>query len=226
MIPGHLIDAVVRHSKAGRHAALFVRHAEREPVLDLRYHEAARLTPRGHQQAREAGALLAKASAHVRVHHSPVERCGETARGLVAGVLEAGGKAELVCEVPALASPFVLNREKLDDIFVAAARQHQGTGFSGFLREWFDGKFPADVIMPRAPAALSQVAAVLEHLNTKDALHVFVSHDWNILLVREEIAGHRIEDGWPHYLDGFALTLDGDDLVVETESRQGRRRRP
>lgn len=224
MIPGHLIEAVKRHAREGRPAALFVRHAEREPVHDLRRHELALLTPRGHEQAREAGALLAKAASYVRVHHSPVERCGETARGLVAGIIDAGSRAELVCEVPALASPFVLDRARLDDIFVAQ------TSFHGFLRDWFDGKFPSDILMPRGPAALSQVAAVLAHLNDdagafrKDALHVFVSHDWNILLVREEMVGHRIEDGWPHYLDGFALAVDGDELVIETESRKGRRK--
>lgn len=218
MIPGHLIEAVARLSKERRPAALFVRHAEREPVLDLRNHEAARLTPKGHEQAREAGALLAKASSYVRVHHSPVERCGETARGLVDGVIAAGARAELICEVPALASPFVLDRNRLDDIFVSS------TSFHGFLRDWFDGKFPSDILMPRGPAALSQVKAVLEHLTHPEALHVFVSHDWNILLVREEMVGHRIEDGWPHYLDGFALTVDGDELVIQTESRTGRRK--
>lgn len=195
-----------------------MRHAEREPVHDLRRHELALLTPRGHEQAREAGALLAAAAPYVRVHHSPVERCGETARGLVEGIKKAGSRAELVCEVPALASPFVLDRSRVDELFI------QQTSFHGFLRDWFDGKFPSDVLMPRGPAALSQVAAVLEHLTHKDALHVFVSHDWNILLVREELVGHRIEDGWPQYLDGFALAIEGDELVIETESRKGRRK--
>lgn len=224
MIPAHLIDAVVRHTRAGRPAALFVRHAEREPVHELRHHERARLTQRGHRQAHEAGGLLARASAYVRIHHSPVERCGETARGLVEGVLAAGGHAELVCEVKALASPFVLDPERA---FALAAELDT---FPRFLRDWFDGKLPADVLMPRREAALGQVAAVLEHLAgagglRTDALHVFVSHDWNILLVREEMLGHRLEEGWPHFLDGFALSVDGDDVVIETEGRVSRRAR-
>lgn len=225
MIPAHLIAAVARHAREGRPSALFVRHAEREAVHELRHHELARLTPRGHGQAREAGGLLAGASAYVRVHHSPVERCGETARGLVEGVLAAGGRAELVCEVQALASPFVLDPERA---FALAAKLDT---FPRFLRDWFDGKLPPDVLMPRRDAAIAQVAAVLEHIDDgvgvprKDALHVFVSHDWNILLVREEMLGHRLEEGWPHYLDGFALSVDGDDVVIETEGRTGRRSR-
>ena len=217
MIPAHLIETVVRHAKAGRPAALFVRHAEREAVLDLRHHEAARLTAKGHAQAREAGALLAAASTYVRVHHSTVERCGETARGLVEGVVAAGGRAELIAELPALASPFVLDPERL---FALA-----GSAFPTFLRDWFDGKFPVDVVMPRGAAALGQLSAVLEHLNDRAALHVFVSHDWNILLVQEEILGQPLEERWPHFLDGFALAIDGDDVVVEGEKHTGRRKR-
>jgi broad specificity phosphatase PhoE len=225
VIPAHLIDAVARHARAGRPAALVVRHAEREPVHDLRNHEAARLTLRGHAQARKAGALLARASSYVRVHHSPVERCGETARGLVDGVRSAGARAELICEVSALASPFVLDTERM--LQLAAGVET----FPRFLREWFDGKLPIDVLMPRRDAAHAQLAAVLEHLDDSgtlrtDALHIFVSHDWNILLVREEILGHRLEESWPHYLDGFAFSVDGDDMVIEAGERSSRRARP
>ena len=168
--------------------------------------------------------MLARASPYVRVHHSPVERCGETARGLVEGVSQAGGRAELVSEVKALASPFVLDPEKM---FALASTLDT---FPRFLRAWFDGKLPPDVLMPRRAAAIAQVAAVLEHLDDQgtlrtDALHVFVSHDWNILLVREEMLGHKLEDGWPHYLDGFALSVEGDDVVIEMEGRLGRRAR-
>jgi broad specificity phosphatase PhoE len=215
-IPAHLLAAARRHAHAGRATALVVRHAERHPVVDLHTHEEVLLTERGHAQALEAGALLADIADHVRVRHSPVRRCGQTAEGLVAGAREAGVRAELLSSVALLGSPFVLDRERA----YALVRQIG----AGFIRDWFDGKLPHDVFEPRAVAVEKQLAAVVEHL-MEPAFHVFVSHDWNIALVREEVLGVSPETRWPAFLDGIAIALDGDDVIVELDGIVVRRPR-
>src|SRR5687767_3862842 len=105
MVPSTLLDAWSRHAKAGRRAALFLRHAEREPVVDLRTHERARITEPGRIAAHASGKRLAEIAQHIRVHHSPIERCGETARAIVDGAREAGAKADVVCALEGLGSP-------------------------------------------------------------------------------------------------------------------------
>ena len=205
---------------------MFVRHAEREPVLDLRTHERARLTPQGHADAKESGALLAKLSSYVRVHHSPVERCGETARGLVEGAAAAGARAEVIRELQALGSPFIVNPERVSEL-IGPGEAKGRINFKQFMRDWFDGRHPPEILMARGPAAVTQLGCVVEHLGTaqEDGVHVFVSHDWNIMLVREEVLGIKLEDKWPHYLDGFVVALDGDELVIDSEGVEGRWKR-
>lgn len=218
-IPAHLFQVIAAHRRAGRRAGLVVRHAERHPVLDLRTHEDVLLTDNGHAQALAAGKLLAGLARHVRLHHSPVERCAQTARGLVAGAREAGAHAEVVGPLPLLASPFIRD----------AARAWELVGKMGprFIREWFDGRLPPDVFEPRTSAAHTQVdvvRGVLEETES-DVLNICVSHDWNIALVREEVLGVRPEQRWPGFLDGIGVAIDEDQVIVELEGTSGRLRR-
>ncbi|HEY4220315.1 MAG TPA: histidine phosphatase family protein [Myxococcota bacterium] len=215
-IPKHLTEAAARHRTAGRRAGIVVRHAERFHVDDLRTHESVLLTERGHAQARDGGALLHALGEPLTIFHSPVERCAETARGLVAGVVEAGGHATLAGPLLALYSTFILDKHK-------AWETVQQLGHS-FIRDWFDDKLPPDVFEPRARAAQGQLDA-LAHALIEQPACVFVSHDWNIALVREDVLAFSPEHGWPGFLDGYVVALDGDDIVVEYDGRVGRRRR-
>ncbi|OGQ17863.1 MAG: hypothetical protein A2138_06660 [Deltaproteobacteria bacterium RBG_16_71_12] len=215
--PEHLLDAWRAARVARRRAALLVRHAERGPVKSLATHEDVRLTERGHRQAHEAGRQIAAHASSVTLHHSPVERCGETARGIAAGALEAGAAARVEGTVATLGNPFVKDRTR------AWALVHE-IG-PRFIREWFDGKLPADVFEPRAAAAHAQLAAVDGALATqRDALatHVLVTHDWNLALVREELLGITPERAWPDFLDGVVVSVDGDELLIEAHGRVGR----
>lgn len=221
-IPVHLLRSVARLRQTGARAALVVRHAERHPVIDLRNHEEVLLTERGHVQAEKCGTLLAPLAARLRVLHSPVERCAQTARGIVAGARGAGSDAEVVCAVEELASPFVKDKTRAWDLVTA-------TG-PGFIREWFDGRMPPDVFEPRAQAARGQLDVVSRWLTQHterepDTLVVFVSHDWNIAIVREELLGVTPETVWPGYLDGVVVSVDERDIVVELDGRVGRRPR-
>ncbi len=218
-IPRHLLDAALRHRRAGRRTGLIVRHAERYRVLDLATHESVLLTERGHEQAREAGAQLAGAALPLQVWHSPVERCAETARGLVAGAVGSGTRAELLRAVPELYAPFIKDRLRAWQIVTRVG--------PGFIRDWFDGKLPADVFEPRASASQGQLDVVAAHMEQapEGALVVFVSHDWNLALVREEVLGITPERAWPDFLDGVVVALDGDEIAVEHDGRVGLRPR-
>lgn len=218
-IPAYLLTSVERHRQRGGRAALVVRHAERHPVLDLRTHEEVLLTDRGHAQAVEGGRLLARLSSHVRVLHSPVERCAQTARGLVEGARGAGAEAAVVCALEELGSPFVKDKKRAWEIVTSAGPR--------FIREWFDGRMPEDVFEPRASAARGQLDVVARWVEQHEprTLVVFVSHDWNIAIVREELLGVTPERTWPGYLDGVTVAVDEREVVVELDGRVGRRPR-
>lgn len=216
-LPQHLLDAWRSARDARRRTAFLVRHAERDAVKSLATHEQVRLTERGHRQAHDAGRQLAALSSSLRLHHSPVERCAETARGIAAGAIEAGALAEVQGAVETLGNPFIKDRKRAWELVHQVGPR--------FMREWFDGKLPADVFEPRAPAAHAQLSVVDGALAEQDdpgITHVLVSHDWNLALVREELLGITPERAWPDFLDGVVVSLEGDELLIEAHGRVGR----
>jgi broad specificity phosphatase PhoE len=193
-------------------AILLVRHAERGGIVDVSRHEEVLLTPAGHEAARAAGRWLASKRPPGRVLHSPVERCGETARGIVAGVVEATGGHRLEHGAhDMLGAHYVRDRDR-------------GHGYAqrhgwGFLRAWLDGQLPDDVFQSRAAAATAQVRAVVELARAQPrGLDVMVTHDWNVALVREEFLGLKHESwGWPGFLDGLLIVVDGDKAHLRVD---------
>ncbi len=244
-IPTALLDEILLHRRAGRRAGLVVRHAERHPIVDLRTHHTLLLTERGHAMAQDGGRALAarlspssspsfsssSSSLRLRAIHSPVERCAETARGLVQGARAAGVAASVVGSDVVLGDPFLRDRRR------ALALAHD-LGH-GFLRAWFDGRVDDDVLQDHRAAAADQLSAWSRHIAAPDDVRdavgqgdnvrvdaddvvVMVSHDWNIALVREVLLGVRHEDTWPHFLDGIVVALDGEAVVVGYGGRTAR----
>ena len=214
-VPEHLLEGWRAAQRARRRAALLMRHAERHPVTRLDNHEDVRLTERGHQQAQEAGRTLAALSAHVVLRHSPIERCAETARGIQSGVEGSGARARVGGVLHELGTTYVMDKPRA----WALVQEHGG----GFSREWFDGRLPPDVFAPRAQAARAQLRAVDAALGDDvDVMHVMITHDWNLAILREELLGITPERTWPEFLDGVVVSRDGDELVVEALGRVAR----
>jgi hypothetical protein len=71
-------------------------------------------------------------------------------------------------------------------------------------------------VKSRRETALEQIATVDDHLcHAKQGLVVLVTHDWNLLAVREELFGLRHEDDrWPGFMDGFVIWRDGVGIRV------------
>lgn len=211
-IPVAFHHAVFRHRARGRRVALVVRHAERGPVWDIRTHETVLLTDSGHAAARHSGGELAKAvEGAVGLYHSPVERCAQTARGLLEGLCQAGARSRLHGPLAQLATPFLRDPER-----AAIAAHEQGPRF---IRSWFDGTLPPGIMQPRDDAAEGQLQVLGETLRRAETdICVFVTHDWNIALLRESYLGLRPDEhGWPGFLDGLVLSWHEDVLTLELE---------
>jgi broad specificity phosphatase PhoE len=209
-LPDHLVEAARRHRMRNRRVVIVVRHAERHPVEDLLRHEEALLTDRGHRQAHEAGARLRGIHDTLVVHHSPIDRCRETAEGIVRGF---GERARVGRADDGLAAPFVLDRHKAFSLVTERGGR--------FMRDWFDGKLPAGTFLARPAAAQTQLDAIeraLEH----DAISVCVTHDWNVALMKEHWLHLSPERGWPQFLDGIVYARDAEGALVEIDGRVAR----
>jgi hypothetical protein len=194
---------------------LYLRHAARGPTSDPISGAEVLLTTQGLIDAGALGRELA-AQGPLALLHSPVRRCGQTVEAMAAGAREFGGSAEILGEEPGLAGPYMLRpREALETATRLA---------DDFVRTWFDGALPTDLILPRAAAARQQMAVALAaRRRVRGGLVVLVSHDWNLMTVLEELWGLRHEEaGWPPFLSGLALADAGSAVLLACGRRQVR----
>jgi broad specificity phosphatase PhoE len=202
--------------RAEQPAAVMVRHSERESLTDMNQAHLIPLTARGEEAARAFGRHL-PAGRTVRALHSPISRCAVTAARVVEGYRDAGGDASLAGVLPELGGPYVLDLPAT----IRLSNELRGR----YPRAWFDGELPPGVAMPRDEASdltLGAVASVLRGAEPATLL-VLVTHDWNVLLVRESVLGLRFEDiGWIDYLDGLLFVPAPEGLEISwREHRRG-----
>jgi broad specificity phosphatase PhoE len=209
LTPEPLLSLVVQRAKRGEQIALIVRHAEREPIFDTASHRNAVLTATGHDAAVATGARLRSLLGDVDVElwHSPIHRCAQTATGIHAGL---GGSAVVHGIEPGLGTPYIID----DEGFSSACSEHG----RNFLRAWFDGLVPRSWCHPIEHAAPEQHQVVSQLLGrAKARVVVGVTHDLNVALVREHHLGHRHDDQWPRFLDGYAFSARGPAAPSEAE---------
>lgn len=179
--------------------ALLMRHSERLPVLYSAHYDVP-LTENGRRMAHDLGRALAPRG-RIVLYHSFIPRCGETASCIADGAREAGAEATVIGVLDDLAGPYLKDRDAVMDLADTMTPER-------FLRAWFDGALPEAILAPLHEAAASQLRPVHLALGRHpDALSVLVSHDWNLMTVREACLGARHEDvGWLPFLDGVAAT--------------------
>ena len=202
LMHGHELLATLRREAGDRTpVAAMLRHAARHPIADPQRPELAELTDEGRVHAEEFGAGLG-GFARVRIFHSPVLRCRQTAECIAQGGGRAGTRVEISGAHPELGIDFIRDLKE-------AARLSE-IHHNHFVRLWFQGAVPAGVVDPIPELAARKLAFVRARLGEisgeAGTLDLHVSHDWNILALREHFVGVRHEEaGWLTFLDGLAF---------------------
>lgn len=198
-----LLETLKRESRVGRPVAAMLRHAARHAIADPTKPHLAELTPEGRAHAEEFGAEL-RGFARVRLFHSPVVRCRDTAECIACGAGRAGLEVEIVGPRPELGIDYIRDLKE--------AARLTGLHHDHFVRLWFDGAVPPSVVDPIPHLAELKLGFVrsrlLELEGQGGVLDLHVSHDWNILALREHCCGVRHEEaGWLDFLDGIAFRV-------------------
>jgi len=188
------------HFQAADRAVLVLRHAEREPIPDPLRPELAELTPAGMRAARELGARLGGFT-HLRLFHSPVKRCRQTAECIIEGLSGLGPRVEGPSPVESLGLGYIRGPHE-----VAVLTREHG---DHFIRLWFEGKVDTRFMQDPRELARQMRGHMDECLGQQVAhgrrLDIHVTHDWNLLVLREWNLGLRHEEeGWIEFLDGLA----------------------
>lgn len=195
--------------------AAIIRHAERYPIVDPSRPTEAEITPSGAEAARRFGERL-EGFDKLRLFHSPVKRCRQTAECIAEGASQTGISIEVSGPREALGVDYILD-------LVEAGRLTAEHG-DHFVRLWFDGKMPESIIWPTSRLAAEKLE-FLRRCASDDTgngrrLDLHVSHDWNIIVLREYLLGLRHEEtGWLDFLDGLCLGLCADGLRAYCRGR-------
>lgn len=195
--------------------ALMIRHAERSDITRMVDALEALLTPRGKEEAHRLGRDLARFGP-LRVYSSPVERCRQTAAAIMAGIAEAGGRAEAMGELFDLGGPYIAGDWQVVMGYVASLGSQEA-----FLRQWIDGLLPEGLMVPFSEAAARQFAIVQGQLADRTVSFVNITHDWNIAIMREHFFGLRHDDiSMPPFLDGIAARRRDGAVSLHYRGRQ------
>ena len=181
--------------------AIMIRHAERHPIDTMANALEARLTAKGKKDAFKLGQRLARFSP-INIYHSPVSRCRETADSLLEGIVRSEHEATIVGYLLELGGPYITGN------WDAIVKNIEHFGHSLFIRKWFDNEFTPQLIMSLPEAAHTQLNILINQLRSNSSSSINITHDWNIMILREYYFNLRHEDiGDPDYLDGVCAYL-------------------
>lgn len=188
--------------------SLILRHGERAHIVETSRALEALLTEKGKREAVELGKKLAFLG-NIIIHHSPVERCRQTAEKIAEGIIENGGMAKVAGSLMELGGPYITGN------WMDIVAEIDKRGFDNFVRAWFDGMLPKSLITPLDVSAKLQASVLRSQLEKNDASYVNVSHDWNVMCLREYYFGIRHEEaGTPAYLDGIVAWRNGNGVRI------------
>ena len=192
-----------------RTVALLLRHAHRYPIpKGVVEHQNVPLTMNGRQRAREFGETLPR-SYSIRLFHSPVPRCKETAEYVMKGFQHTGGAAEVMGDKDFLRINLVDQREM--------AHILDKMGHKQFGYRWMKGKFDETIIENPEKVASQTIKGVLALMKKEGnkTMDIHITHDLNVLAVRELISPVPNEHfDWPEYLNGIIFTQNEDKVTL------------
>jgi hypothetical protein len=195
--------------------SLILRHSKRDYHKDVHMEPFMCLTDEGRDLAFNLGTGLPE-NLSLKLFSSHIGRCIETAYLIDKGFVKKTGGYTEHNRVAKPAAPFyVRDIGKIVDIV-------RKTDVSVFIRQWIDGGIPEDILMNAKEAADRMVRFLAgglwdSHPNT---LHVSVSHDWNLYLLKEFGLGLPHEAyGKIAYLEGVVLFEKGGETYIANHQK-------
>ena len=210
----HLFNHIRNHKLED--LSLLIRHAPRHAIPSGRIgHHDIPLTETGRQMAYLFGQTL-PIDATVRLFHSPIPRCEETAEYIQRGLISNEGSVIQMGQRDFLDTIGIVDLKQM----VMILEQH---GRHYLVRQWLDGKL--DNTIMRNPHRIVErtlqeiIASKREKLSPQRTLDVYITHDLNILAAREIVLGVKLENGgWSKYLDGLVLLHHPKSIIVMWEA--------
>ena len=205
----------LHHQGVTRYAVL-MRHAER-PVENAENDLLMQITEEGKRVAEKFGQGLPPISP-LRFFASPVDRCVETADFIAKGAQSIGVKTEATRKMEKLYAFYIRDLRATDGILYEMFGRNE---WAQFFRNWFEGKYPPEIIDDAREAAETLLKALVDLIRQPTAGgNICVSHDINLFLIKEYYLGLRPEDHeYIQFLEGVIVyEKDGDAYIVNHQT--------
>jgi len=198
-------------------AVMHLRHTER-PMKELASPEnfAQVSTEQGKKAAYEFGTRL-PLDRRYRFYHTYLERTKETAEEIKEGIVDNGGRADIIGSLPLST---IVNRERYDELGRREAELMPEV--LGLFYKWVGGHYPPWVRLPSLEFSQRGASIVVDNLRSAEAdvFDVYVSHDVFVAPFLLHWFGVQPSD-WVSFLDGFMFQLGDERMHVYT--KYGRR---
>jgi broad specificity phosphatase PhoE len=188
---------------------LLVRHSHRVAIRTLSEMAETGITTLGEAMAVEFGRRL-PANRPVKILHSPIPRCKQTAEVIANGIRQKEGNVQSVKHSDLLLGPLVTDPsiwEKVGD---------DGVGVASFVTSWSRGEL-GEGIEPFVEFAERLTNGTVEILERSDPslMYIYVTHDLFLMSARKTFLKEEARIGQrPPYLGGFGLSFIQDQIFV------------
>ncbi len=207
-----MVKENIRKSLRKGRSGVIIRHAERYSIENMINAFAAEITEKGLNDSlelgREIGSLEGlKGISDLVLYHSPIKRCIQTAERIRDGIGESKDDSRVAGVLGELGGPYITGdwQEVVNEI--------ENHGYEDFIRRWFSNAYPRDLLLSLKESAYIIIGAILERLTGNSILTINVTHDLNVLVLREYFFKIRHEElGLPGFLDGIVISVEGEKL--------------
>ena len=186
---------------------LVLRHSHRNEPKPLENVNKLRLTPQGHAIAEKFGEGL-PISRTIRLFHSVIWRCEETAVNIHNGFKKIGGESEFLEIFEPLHNMGINNR--------AVLKNFKNYKFREIMYLWAVGFFHSKDWEPFISYCQNTAQLISKHL--KDApekgINIYITHDWHLMSLRFGWFGLPPDLQWVKFLGGFAFIFEDDHFLL------------
>lgn len=191
---------------------LVLRHSHRNNPTKFETIHELRLTPQGHQIAKIFGQKI-PTSRKIRLFHSVVDRCQETAEDILTGFESVGGTGTLNGALTPLfhagtAPKFFLNLFKNESPLE-------------FMYRWAVGFYSPDKITPFQSYCQNAADVIWKGIDDAQerGIDIHITHDIFLIALRYGWFGLPPEQEWVPFLGGVAFVLSENEIKLFDKDR-------
>lgn len=196
--------------------SLMLRHSKRDYHKDVHMEPFMCLTDDGRDMAFQLGTALPE-NLSLKFFSSHIGRCIETAYLIDKGFVNKTGGVTENNRVSKTVAPFYVRdiRQVVEIV--------KTTDVSTFIRNWIDGDISEDILMNAKEAANRMFRFLAGGLfeSDRNTLHVSVTHDWNVYLLKEfglDLPHEKY--GKIAYLEGIVLFEKDDNVYIVNHQKE------